>query len=59
MHACWFRSLLVQELAGVQNDPVDIAQVKIDVLFVDGWETVVDIKLLEIYKRLCKSPSNW
>ena len=29
---------LVQELTGVQYDPVDVAQLPVGVLFADGWE---------------------
>ena len=30
---------LVQELTGVQYDPVDVAQLPVGVLFADGWES--------------------
>ena len=31
--------LLVQELTGVRNDPVDVAELPVGVLFADGWES--------------------
>ena len=31
--------LLVQELTGVRNDPVDVAQLPVGILFADDWES--------------------